>query len=95
MAISGGWIEMIDRCYSIKRDAWIRDRAIHAGMIQPFVGMQIGAGKISYGLSSFGYDIRIADEFRIFTPATGNLTVVDPKNIDESCMVPYLSLIHI
>lgn len=44
---------------------------------------------ISFGLSSFGYDIRIADEFRIFTPATGQLTVIDPKAIDERALVPY------
>jgi len=44
---------------------------------------------ISYGLSSYGYDMRVADEFRIFSPATGQLTVIDPKNVDESAMVSY------
>ncbi len=58
-------------------------------MIEPFVDRQVRVGSISYGLSSFGYDIRVADEFRIFTPATGQLTVVDPKAIDERAMVPY------
>lgn len=58
-------------------------------MIEPFVESQMAHGTISYGLSSFGYDIRVADEFRIFTSATGRLTVVDPKAIDENLMVPY------
>lgn len=44
---------------------------------------------ISYGLSSFGYDLRIADEFRIFTPATGHLSVVNPKKLDERALVPH------
>ena len=58
-------------------------------MIEPFVDHQVRTGTISYGVSSFGYDIRVADEFRIFTPATGQLTVVDPKAIDERARVPY------
>ncbi len=58
-------------------------------MIEPFVEGQVRAGVVSYGLSSFGYDIRVADEFRIFTPATGQLTVIDPKAIDDRAMVPY------
>lgn len=58
-------------------------------MIEPFVEKQVRAGVVSYGLSSFGYDIRVADEFRIFTPATGQLTVVDPKAMDERAMVPF------
>ena len=74
---------------SIKPDHWIRRMAQETAMIEPFVDRQVRTGTISYGLSSFGYDIRVADEFRIFTPATGQLTVVDPKAIDESAMVPY------
>src|SRR4051812_38053012 len=74
---------------SIKPDHWIRRMALEHKMIEPFVDRQVRAGTISYGLSSFGYDIRVADEFRIFTPATGQLTVVDPKAIDERAMVPY------
>jgi dCTP deaminase len=74
---------------SIKPDYWIRRMAQETAMIEPFVDRQVRKGTISYGLSSFGYDIRVADEFRIFTPATGQLTVVDPKAIDESAMVPY------
>jgi dCTP deaminase len=74
---------------SIKPDHWIRRMALEHKMIEPFVDRQVRAGTISYGLSSFGYDIRVADEFRIFTPATGQLTVVDPKAIDERAMAPY------
>jgi dCTP deaminase len=74
---------------SIKPDRWIRRMALDHGMIEPFVENQVRAGVVSYGLSSFGYDIRVADEFRIFTPATGQLTVVDPKAIDERAMAPF------
>jgi dCTP deaminase len=74
---------------SIKPDHWIRRMALEQQMIEPFVDRQVRTGTISFGLSSFGYDIRVADEFRIFTPATGQLTVVDPKAIDERAMVPY------
>lgn len=63
--------------------------ALEHKMIDPFTDRQVREGTISYGLSSFGYDIRVADEFRIFTPATGQLTVVDPKSIDERAMMPY------
>lgn len=74
---------------SIKPDHWIRCMALEQRMIEPFTDRQVREGTISYGLSSFGYDIRVADEFRIFTPSTGQLTVVDPKAIDERAMVPY------
>jgi dCTP deaminase len=74
---------------SIKPDHWIRRMALEEKMIEPFVENQVAKGTISYGLSSFGYDIRVADEFRIFTAATGRLTVVDPKAIDESLMTQY------
>jgi len=74
---------------SIKPDHWIRRMALDHSMIEPFVENQVRAGVVSYGLSSFGYDIRVADEFRIFTPATGQLTVVDPKAIDERAMAPF------
>ena len=74
---------------SIKPDYWIRRMAQEHGMIEPFVEGQVRAGVVSYGLSSFGYDIRVADEFRIFTPATGQLSVIDPKAVDERAMAPY------
>lgn len=59
---------------SIKPDYWIRRMALEHQMIEPFVENQVREGVVSYGLSSYGYDIRVADEFRIFTPATGQLT---------------------
>jgi dCTP deaminase len=74
---------------SIKPDHWIRRMALEHQMIDPFTDRQVREGTISYGLSSFGYDIRVADEFRIFTASTGQLTVVDPKAIDERALAPY------
>ena len=74
---------------TIQPDHWIRKMATEHGMIEPFVEKQVSNHVISYGVSSYGYDIRVADEFRIFTPSTGQLTVVDPKAIDERAMVPY------
>jgi dCTP deaminase len=74
---------------SIKPDHWIRKMALEHHMIEPFVDGQVRDGVISYGLSSYGYDIRIANEFRIFTPGLGDLTVVDPKNFDARSMVDF------
>lgn len=59
------------------------------GMIEPFVESQKRDGVISYGLSSYGYDIRVGNEFKVFTPGLGDLTVVDPKNFDTRAMVDY------
>lgn len=77
---------------SLKNDSWIRERAAD-GMIAPFADGQVkeadGVKVISYGLSSFGYDMRVADEFLIFSPATGEMTVVDPKAMDDRAMVRY------
>ena len=76
---------------SIKSDSWIRRMADEHGMIEPFEAGQIssmGADRIiSYGTSSYGYDIRCSDEFKIFTNI--NSAVVDPKNFDESSFVDY------
>lgn len=74
---------------SIKPDHWIRKMAQEHRMIEPFVDHQVRNGVISYGLSSYGYDIRVADEFRIFTPGLGDLTVVDPKAFDARSMVDF------
>jgi dCTP deaminase len=52
---------------SIKADRWIRKMAPEHGMIEPFADRQVREGVISYGLSSYGYDIRVADEFKVFT----------------------------
>ena len=70
---------------SIKADRWIRKMAIEHGMIDPFEDRQVRNGVISYGLSSYGYDIRVADEFKVFTNI--NSTVVDPKNFDNRSFV--------
>jgi dCTP deaminase len=64
---------------AIKADSWIRRMAESHGMIEPFSAGQVAAGAISYGLSSYGYDLRLADEFKIFTPPSG--AVIDPKAI--------------
>ena len=56
-------------------------------MIEPFEDRQVREGVISYGVSSYGYDMRVADEFRIFTNV--NSTIVDPKNFDASSFVEY------
>jgi dCTP deaminase len=69
----------------IKSDKWIRRMAVEHGMIEPFVDDQVRAGVVSFGLSSYGYDIRVADEFKIFTNI--NNTVVDPKNFDPRSFV--------
>ena len=74
---------------SIKPDHWIRRMALEQQMIDPFEERLVREGVISYGLSSFGYDIRVSDEFLIFTPSTGQLTVVDPKAIDDKAMARY------
>jgi dCTP deaminase len=72
---------------SIKSDRWIREMAISTGMIEPFEEKQVRTDVISYGLSSYGYDMRVADEFRIFHNALS--PVVDPKAFDERSFVEY------
>jgi dCTP deaminase len=71
----------------IKSDRWIRKMAKDQGMISPFEEKQIRQGVISFGVSSYGYDIRIADEFKIFTNI--NTTIVDPKNFDLKSFVDF------
>ncbi len=70
---------------SIKSDRWIREMSLKHGMIEPFVDSQVSAGVVSFGLSSYGYDIRVADEFKVFTNI--NSTVIDPKNFDPRSFV--------
>ncbi len=62
----------------LKPDHWIRKMAHEQGMIEPFTENLVREGVISYGLSSYGYDLRITDEFKIFTNVYS--AVVDPKN---------------
>jgi dCTP deaminase len=79
----------------IKSDRWIKRMALDKGMIEPFEERQVRQGVISYGLSSYGYDLRIADTFKIFTNVYN--TVVDPKAFDprsfvdvqsDTCVIP-------
>jgi dCTP deaminase len=72
---------------SIKPDRWIREMCQKHGMIEPYEEKQVRQGVISYGLSSYGYDIRVADEFKIFTNVMS--TLVDPKNVDANSMVDF------
>ena len=72
---------------SVKSDRWIRRMSLEHKMIEPFVDRQVREGVISFGLSSYGYDMRVADEFRIFTNV--NSTTVDPKQFDARSFVEY------
>ncbi len=70
---------------AIMSDIWIRESAMQTGMIEPFVEKQTRQGVISYGLSSYGYDARVSDEFLIFTNVDND--VVDPKSFSETSFV--------
>ncbi len=72
---------------SIKPDTWIRKMALEERMIVPFEEGQVSKNVVSYGLSAYGYDIRIADEFKLFTNL--NTSVVDPKNFDPDSFVDF------
>ncbi|MBA3445811.1 MAG: dCTP deaminase [Gemmatimonadales bacterium] len=72
---------------SIKSDRWIRRMAREHSMIEPFVDGQVREGAISYGVSSYGYDMRVAPEFRIFTNVLS--VIVDPKNFDARSFVEF------
>ncbi len=70
---------------SIMPDSWIREMALTNGMIEPFVEQQKKEGVISYGLSSYGYDARVSNQFKIFTNVDS--AIVDPKNFSEAGFV--------
>ncbi len=72
---------------SIKSDRWIRRMATEHRMIEPFTDGQVRAGAISYGVSSYGYDMRVAPEFRIFTNVLS--AIVDPKAFDARSFVEF------
>jgi dCTP deaminase len=72
---------------SVKNDRWIRRMVREHDMINPFAENQVREGVISYGVSSYGYDLRVADEFKIFTNV--NSTIVDPKHFDEKSFVEF------
>ena len=69
----------------IKPDHWIKKMSLEHNMIEPFVEKQTTDGAISYGVSSYGYDIRVSNEFKVFTDVYN--TVVDPKSFDEKSFV--------
>ena len=80
---------------SVKPDHWIKKMATEHKMIEPFVDGQVREGVISYGVSAYGYDIRVSNEFKVFTNIYNS--VVDPKNFDDKsfveisddiCMIP-------
>ncbi|MBI4686517.1 MAG: dCTP deaminase [Nitrospirae bacterium] len=70
----------------VKNDRWLREMA-NNGMITPFSENQVREGVISYGISSYGYDMRVTDEFKIFTNI--NNTVIDPKKFDPKSFVDF------
>ena len=72
---------------AIKSDKWIKKMSSHNDMIAPFTDEQIKSGTISYGVSSYGYDIRVADEYKIFTNV--NNSIIDPKNFDANSFVDF------
>jgi len=72
---------------AIKPDKWIIRMVKEHRMIEPFVERQVKDGTVSFGVSSYGYDIRIADEFKIFTNI--NSTVVDPKHFDPKSFIDF------
>jgi dCTP deaminase len=72
---------------SIKSDRWIRRLAREHRMIDPFADSQVREGVISYGVSSYGYDMRVAPEFKIFTNVLS--AVVDPKQFDSRSFVEF------
>tara|TARA_Y100001970_G_scaffold158998_1_gene194454 strand:+ start:75536 stop:76105 length:570 start_codon:yes stop_codon:yes gene_type:complete len=79
---------------SIKSDKWIKKMSLDTGMIEPFVEEQVKVGKnkeslISYGTSSYGYDVRCSNEFKVFTNI--HSATVDPKNFDENSFVDVVS----
>lgn len=71
----------------LKPDHWIRKMALEHGMIEPFVDGQVREGVISYGLTSYGYDMRVANQFKIFTNV--HSAIVDPKNFSPNSFVDF------
>ncbi|MCL4275650.1 MAG: dCTP deaminase [Anaerolineales bacterium] len=71
----------------LKPDHWIRKMALEKKMIEPFADKQVRNGVISYGVSSYGYDVRVANEFKIFTNVFS--ATVDPKHFDTNSMVDF------
>ncbi len=72
---------------TVKSDKWIKKMSLEQKMIEPFEDRQVREGVISYGVSSYGYDLRVTDEFKIFTNI--NSTIVDPKQFDTKSFIDY------
>ncbi len=72
---------------SIKNDRWITEMATKHGMIEPFESSQQRDGVVSYGVSAYGYDMRVAPEYKIFTNVLSS--IVDPKNFDPRSFVDF------
>lgn len=73
---------------TIKSDKWIRQMALEHKMIEPFIERNIGKGEaVSFGLSSYGYDLRVADEYKIFHNALNS--VIDPKKIESDSFIDF------
>ena len=70
---------------TVLSDRWIKKTVKEKGMIKPFVSKQVRKGKISFGLSSYGYDARVSNEFKIFTNV--NSGIVDPKVFKKESFV--------
>src|SRR5215207_11704428 len=71
----------------LKPDHWIRKMVQEHGMIEPFAEAQVREGVISYGVSSYGYDLRVSDEYKIFTNVYS--AIVDPKNFSQDSFVDH------
>lgn len=78
---------------SIKADHWIKRMVEEQNMIDPFVDKQVHKGVVSYGLTSYGYDLRVAPEFKVFTNV--HSAVVDPKHFDENSFVDFKNVDHV
>jgi dCTP deaminase len=75
------------RAMPIMNDSWIRRMSLDHGMIEPYEDRQVRDGVISYGVSSYGYDMRVAREFKIFTNVLSS--IVDPKDFDPKSFVEF------
>lgn len=78
---------------SIKPDSWIKKMAVEQQMIVPFTESQVRDNVISYGVSSFGYDFRVADEFKIFSAIDSGSDFIDPKNFNPDYFSDYKGML--
>lgn len=74
----------------VKPDVWIEKMVREKSMIEPFEASQVAGGSISYGISSYGYDLRVTDEYKIFTNV--NNSIVDPKHVDPNSFIDFKGL---